>query len=95
MAVGEVLRSPVSSTVVTQLAPVELRGRYLGAWTLVWMFGASLGPTAGGFLLDALGGRGLFTLVLLSGLAGGVGFPLLRRSSRDHLTLAVRRLRRA
>jgi hypothetical protein len=61
----------------------------------VWLFGASLGPTAGGFLLDALGRRGLFTLVLLSGLAGGVGFPLLRRSSCDHLALAVRRLRRA
>jgi MFS family permease len=38
------LLSPVSSSVVTEMAPVELRGRYVAVWTLVWTFGLSLGP---------------------------------------------------
>lgn len=82
LAVGDVLLSPVSSSVVTEMAPVELRGRYVSVWTLVWMFGLSLGPTFGGLLMDALGGRGLFGLVLAAGLLGAVAFPLLRGRSR-------------
>jgi MFS family permease len=94
LAVGEVLFSPVSSTVVTGLAPPALRGRYLGAWTLVWMFGLSLGPTAGGLLMDVLGGRGLFGLVLVAGAFGAAAFPLLRRQGRSRVAPSFRHARR-
>jgi MFS family permease len=94
LAVGDVLLSPVSSSVVTEMAPVELRGRYVAVWTLVWMFGLSLGPTLGGLLLDALGGRGLFGLVLAVGLLGAVAFPLLRGRRRSQPALAFRHAKR-
>ena len=94
LAVGDGLLSPVSSSVVTEMAPVELRGRYVGIWTLVWMFGLSLGPTVGGLLMDALGGRGLFGLVLAAGLLGAVAFPLLQGRRRAQPALAFRKAKR-
>ena len=78
LAVGEALLSPTSSMIVSGFAPADLRGRYMGAWTLVWMFGLALGPTLGGVVLDAFGPRGAFALVMAAGLAGAALFPLLQ-----------------
>ena len=58
------------------------------------MFGLSLGPTLAGLLMDALGGRGLFGLVLVTALLGAVAFPLLRGRRRSQPFLAFRRAKR-
>jgi MFS family permease len=94
LAVGDVLLSPVSSEVVTEMAPVALRGRYLAVWTLVWMLGMSLAPTLGGLLMDAIGGRGLFALVLAAGLLGALVFPLLHGRRRSPAAVALQRAAR-
>lgn len=44
---GEMVSSPVSSAYVAGLAPEELRGRYMGAWGLMWSLGLTLGPSFG------------------------------------------------
>ena len=44
IAVGIVLLLPIAATVVSRLAPVDLRGRYMGMWTIVYMGGYALGP---------------------------------------------------
>lgn len=80
---GIVLLIPITSTVVSRLAPAELRGRYMGAWTLVYMGGYALGPLVGGWALDALGGRGAFLVIAAAGLIGAALFPLLRGGRRD------------
>ena len=76
---GVVLLIPISSTVVSNLAPPELRGRYMGAWTLVYMGGYALGPLLGGWLLDALGGRRAFAVDAVAGALGAALFLALRR----------------
>ncbi len=76
---GVVLLIPISSTVVSNLAPPELRGRYMGAWTLVYMGGYALGPLLGGWLLDSLGGRGAFAVDAVAGALGAVLFLALSR----------------
>jgi MFS family permease len=73
---GVVFLIPISSTVSAELAPVELRGRYMGAWTLVQMGGFALGPTFGGMAMDGLGSRGAFILVGGIGLLGAALFAL-------------------
>ena len=78
VSLGVVVLIPVASTVVAALAPVELRGRYMGAWTIVYLGGYALGPLCGGYALDAMGGRHAFLVVGAAGLAGAVCFPLLR-----------------
>jgi MFS family permease len=76
-SVGVVLFVPVASTVVASFAPVDLRGRYMGAWTIVLLGGYDLGPLCGGFTMDALGARVAFLIVAAAGLAGAVCFPWL------------------
>lgn len=44
---GEMISSPMSSAYVAGLAPEELRGRYMGAWGLMWSLGLTLGPSLG------------------------------------------------
>jgi MFS family permease len=75
---GIVLLIPISSTVVSRLAPVDLRGRYMGLWTLVYVGGYALGPLIGGWALDRLGGHGAFLVIAATGLLGAVLFVLLR-----------------
>jgi MFS family permease len=80
ISLGIVLLIPISSTVVSNLAPAELRGRYMGMWTLVYMGGYALGPLLGGWALARLGGRGAFAATGAVALLGAALFPLLRRS---------------
>ena len=89
---GIVLLIPISSTVVSHLAPTALRGRYMGSWTMVYIGGYALGPLLGGWAVDALGGRGAFAVVAATGLLGALLFPLLRADTgtRDEDETAAR-----
>jgi MFS family permease len=76
IGLGVVLLVPISSTIVAEMAPQRLRGRYMGAWTLVWMGGLALGSTLGGLAMDDLGARGAYMLILATGLLGSLLFAL-------------------
>jgi MFS family permease len=78
MSLGEVLLGPVAASIVSDLAPEAIRGRYNGAWTIVWNGGASLGPAFGGWSMQTLGGRETFGIVFFVGFAGAALFLLLR-----------------
>jgi len=80
ICLGIVLLIPISATVVSNLAPADLRGRYMGTWTLVYMGGYALGPLLGGWALAQLGGRGAFAVISAVALLGAALFTLLRRS---------------
>jgi len=92
ISLGIVLLIPISSTVVSHLAPTALRGRYMGSWTMVYIGGYALGPLLGGWAVDALGGRGAFAVVAATGLLGALLFPLLRTDTgtRDEDGTAAR-----
>lgn len=91
---GVVLLIPISATVAAELAPVALRGRYMGAWTLVQMGGYALGPTFGGLVMDRLGARSAFALVGGFGLLGALMYALMagryRRAGEAGRPAAVR-----
>lgn len=89
IALGIVLLLPIASTVVSRLAPVDLRGRYMGMWTMVYMGGYALGPLLGGWALDRLGGHAAFAVVAAACLAGALLFPLLRRGVRGRTAAAA------
>jgi MFS family permease len=80
MSLGESLLSPITAMVVSDLAPEEVRGRYMGVWTFVWSGGACLGPLVVGFVMDQAGAHAAFATVLAVGLLGAALFLLLRRS---------------
>jgi MFS family permease len=76
-SLGVVLLIPISSTLVGELASPQLRGRYMGFWTLIYMGGYALAPTLGGYAIDALGYRGAFACVIAVGVVGAAAFTLL------------------
>ncbi len=79
LAIAQALFGPVTSAIVAHLAPVEIRGRYMGAWTFVWMAGqGALGPIFGGLLLARLGPHVTYAVILAMGLVGAGLYPLLR-----------------
>jgi MFS family permease len=78
ISAGVVLLVPVASTVVAELAPVELRGRYMSAWTMVYLGGSALGPIFGGYSMAACGAKTAFLIVGFAGLLGAVLFLPLR-----------------
>ncbi len=50
---GEIIHSPVTLSVIGELAPQDQRGRYMGFYGLSETIGIAMGPLVGGLLLDA------------------------------------------
>jgi len=82
--VGEVIGFPVASTLVANLAPPALRGRYQGAFSMCWGVAFTLSPLAAGEVMQRFGARALWLLCL--GIAMAV--------SAGHLATAEPRRRR-
>lgn len=86
-SVGATLFVPMTAAIVSEMAPLPLRGRYMGAWTAVWLGGLSMGPTFGGLAVDRLGPRGAYAIILAVCLAGSAGFVVLQRAQPQRLSL--------
>jgi MFS family permease len=71
--VGEVVGFPVASALVADLSPIALRGRYQGAFAMVWGLSMGLSPIVGGQAMDRIGAPALWALCFGAGLvvAGG------------------------
>jgi MFS family permease len=50
--IGEIVYAPVASAYVADLAPEHLRGRYQGAWGLMWGFAFVLAPILGALIYE-------------------------------------------
>ncbi|HZW03323.1 MAG TPA: MFS transporter, partial [Anaerolineaceae bacterium] len=55
MTVGELIMVPTATTFVANLAPADMRGRYMSLYGLTWSVASGIGPVYGGFLNDNLG----------------------------------------
>jgi MFS family permease len=55
MTVGELLLMPTATSYTANLAPVDMRGRYMSIFSLTWGIAQGVGPVAGGYLSDNLG----------------------------------------
>jgi MFS family permease len=77
--VGELVMSPTATTLVATLAPADMRGRYMGIYSLTWNVAAGIGPIMGGFLGDNLGPKSTWIGGLLIGLFSIIGFLVIRR----------------
>jgi MFS family permease len=65
---GEMAFLPITSTVVADIAPAEIRGSYQGAYQLTWGASAFLAPLAGGFVLGRLGPHVLWSACAVAGV---------------------------
>ena len=85
--VGEIAVLPVSSSVVADLAPRDIRGRYQGAWGLASGLAASAAAPLGALLLQSFGSVALWSSCLAVGAVIAVGHlvlgPSLRRARAE------------
>lgn len=77
---GEIVFAPVNASLVADLSPAQLRGRYQGAFGMTWSLGAMLAPVGGPALIEATSLTTLWLTCLGVGLA--VAFVHLFVSSR-------------
>jgi MFS family permease len=83
---GEIMTMPVAVALVAELAPVDLRGRYIGAYSLAFGAGQTLAPLVGGSALALAGADALFTgclVVCLAAAAAHLALGAARRRRRD------------
>jgi MFS family permease len=66
--VGEVIGFPAGAALVADLAPLHLRGRYQGAFSMSWGVAFALAPLLGGEVLARFGARTLWLGCLALGL---------------------------
>ena len=84
-ALGETMWAPVAPSLVNDLAPAHLRGRYNSSMSLVWSVSGILGPGIAGLMLGA--GLNWAWIGLL--LAGCVVAALMAIALRRRLTPAL------
>jgi MFS family permease len=74
---GEILMAPVNASIVADLSPTQMRGRYQGAFGLVWSVGVALGPLLSGTIISHSNTRTLWFACIGIGLLAAVGHLLL------------------
>ncbi len=52
ITIGEMIVVPTSQALAANFAPIEMRGRYMAVFGLIWMIPATIGPGAAGYILD-------------------------------------------
>jgi MFS family permease len=76
---GEMLHAAFATTIVSELAPAAVRGRYMGVFTMCFSSASMFGAPLGGLVLARGGGMALWTGVLLLGLAAAAFSALAAR----------------
>lgn len=76
--VGEMMQAPIMSAIVTDMAPVHLRARYLGVFSMIFSSANMLGAPLGGLVLAQWGGPRLWLVTFCLAMFAAVVFILLR-----------------
>ena len=82
--IGSMLAAPPNATIIADLSPAQMRGRYQGVFSLTFSVAAFIAPLAGGFTLQYLGD---WHWAIIAGIAvaGAVGH-LLAGPARERAT---------
>jgi MFS family permease len=83
--VGEVIGFPVASTMVANLAPAALRGRYQGAFSMCWGLAFTVSPLVAGEAMQRLGARSLWLLCFVVSVAVSAGHLLTAEPRRRRI----------
>jgi MFS family permease len=85
---GEMLNAPSTAALLAGLSPLDMRGRYQGAYSLSWQAAAFLAPTLGGAVRDLAGNTTLWLGCLGLALAAAA-WSLLAAPVRERRVAAV------
>ena len=74
---GEMIVFPVAATYVSELAPAERQGEYMGAYYIALSLAMIVGPWTGTLVMDRFGSRALWLAVFGCGVAAAGMFSLV------------------
>ena len=90
ITIGEMLTAPTSQALVAELAPEDMRGRYMAVFGFSWVIPSAVGPLLAGLVMDNFDPRWVWYAAGLVGLAAAWSFALLqRRVGRAGAQMAV------
>ncbi len=76
---GELILMPTSTTYAANLAPTDMRGRYMSVYGLTWGIASGISPVLGGFLHDHYGPVTIWYGGMAIGLVATIAFLFLSR----------------
>jgi MFS family permease len=79
LTIGEMIMIPTSTALAANLAPADMRGRYMGFYGLTWGVGFGVGPVLGGLLNDHVAPVMIWYGGLVVGCMAAAGFLILIR----------------
>ncbi len=80
---GEMIVFPVAATYVSELAPAERQGEYMGAYYIALSLAMIVGPWTGTLVMDRFGSRALWLAVFGCGVAAAGMFRLVVKDKRQ------------
>ncbi|TDC39527.1 MFS transporter [Micromonospora sp. 15K316] len=87
---GEMLQSPSNATLIAELSPAELRGRYQGVFSLSWQIAGAAAPILGGLVREHAGNSTLWVGCAILGGVMAVAH-LVSGPARERRAVALRR----
>jgi MFS family permease len=89
MTIGELILMPTASTYVAELAPIDMRGRYMSLAGLTWSAAAGIAPLMGGYLNDNVSPVATWYGGFLIGIIGILGFLFLSKKETRSNTIVI------
>jgi MFS family permease len=86
MTMGELILMPTSSSFAANLAPPDMRGRYMSIYGLTWPAAAGIAPVMGGWLNDTFGPVTIWYGGAVAGTLATTWFILLHRRADRYAT---------
>ncbi|MBE3038495.1 MAG: MFS transporter [Chloroflexi bacterium] len=83
MTFGELTLIPTVSKYIADLAPADMRGRYMSFYWFAWGIARGAAPLIGGFLNDNISPRSIWIGGLTIGLASTIGLFIFSARRRD------------
>jgi MFS family permease len=87
LTIGEMIVSPVWSTLVAKFAPEDMRGRYMAIGGFSWAVPNMIAPLLAGLILDNLEPHWLWYACLIVGSIAASGYYMLHRQASSRLSL--------
>lgn len=82
ITIGELILVPTATTFVANIAPKDMRGRYMSIFSLSWGVAAGIGPIVGGYLNDNINPQAIWFGGGTIGLLGALWFLIQHRNKK-------------
>jgi MFS family permease len=90
LTIGELVMSPTITTLVANIAPPEMRGRYMSIFGLTWGVGVGIGPVIAGYFSDQYFPAAMWHVGAIFALLSVIGFIVLSLINRKSTLFRIK-----